>query len=148
MPCPNLIFIQSDHLIQVVDTNSHTYWQTVPSQISWPTDLGLHCLQRLNLRVNLSIFQAGIMYMYVNPGPNLTQICSSFANSVDPDQLAYSDRICTVCHSVCEFIMYINNLDEAIRFLKIGNVFGIFIIQHDKGQIWMHLYSLVFIDYL
>ena len=37
------IFSQSDYLIQVVDTNAHSKWQTVQIQISWllkkPTDL-------------------------------------------------------------------------------------------------------------
>ena len=49
MPCPHLIFSQSYYLIQVVDTNSHTQWQTEQIQISWlqkPTGLDLHCLQR------------------------------------------------------------------------------------------------------
>ena len=50
MPRPLLVFSQSDHLIQIVDINSHTEWQTVWFQISWllqkPTDLDLHCLQR------------------------------------------------------------------------------------------------------
>ena len=50
LPCPLLIFSQSDYLIQIVDINSHTEWQTVQIQISWllqkPTDLDLHCLQR------------------------------------------------------------------------------------------------------
>ena len=32
---PLLIFSQSDYLIQFVDTNSHTEWQTVQIQISW-----------------------------------------------------------------------------------------------------------------
>ena len=49
MPRPLLIFILSDYLIQVVDTNSQTERQTVQIQISWllqkPTDLDLHCLQ-------------------------------------------------------------------------------------------------------
>ena len=49
MSCPLPIFRQSDYLIQIVAINSHTYWQTVPIQISWllqkPTDLDLHCLQ-------------------------------------------------------------------------------------------------------
>ena len=49
MLCPLLIFSQSDYLIQVVDTNSHTLWQTMQTQISWllqkPSDLGLCCLQ-------------------------------------------------------------------------------------------------------
>ena len=35
MPRPLLIFILSDYLIQVVDTNSHANWQTVQIQISW-----------------------------------------------------------------------------------------------------------------
>ena len=35
MPQPLLVFSQSDYLIQVVDTNSHTEWQTVQIQISW-----------------------------------------------------------------------------------------------------------------
>ena len=50
MSCPLLIFSQSGYLIQIVDINSHTEWQTVQIQISWllqkPTDLDLHCLQR------------------------------------------------------------------------------------------------------
>ena len=52
MPTSNfqLIFSQSDYLIQVVVTNSNIEWQTVQIQISWllqkPTDLDLHCLQR------------------------------------------------------------------------------------------------------
>ena len=48
-PLPLLIFSQSDNLIQIVDINSNTEWQTVQIQISWllqkPTDLDLHCLQ-------------------------------------------------------------------------------------------------------
>ena len=43
-------FDQSDYLIQVVDINAHSNWQTVQIQISWLlqklTDLDLHCLQR------------------------------------------------------------------------------------------------------
>ena len=33
MPCPLLIFIQSDYLIQIVAINSHIEWQTVQIQI-------------------------------------------------------------------------------------------------------------------
>ena len=44
---------RSDYFIQVVDTNSHTKWQTVQIQISWllqmPTDLDLYCLQRQSI---------------------------------------------------------------------------------------------------
>ena len=50
MPRPLPVFSQSDYLIQAVDINSHTEWQTVQIQKSWllqkPTDLDLHCLQR------------------------------------------------------------------------------------------------------
>ena len=53
MPCLLLSVSQSDDLIQVVDINSHTEWQTVQIQISWllkkSTDLDLHCLQRVYL---------------------------------------------------------------------------------------------------
>ena len=53
MPRPQLIVSQSDYLIQVVDTNSHTERQTVKTQISWllknPTDLNLHYLQRQSI---------------------------------------------------------------------------------------------------
>ena len=44
MPCPVLIFSQSDHLIQI---DIHAQWQTMHIQISLilhkPTDLDLHC---------------------------------------------------------------------------------------------------------
>ena len=35
MPHPFQILSQSDYLIQIVDINSHTEWQTVQIQISW-----------------------------------------------------------------------------------------------------------------
>ena len=35
MPHPFLLVSQSDYLIQIVDINSHTEWQTVQIQISW-----------------------------------------------------------------------------------------------------------------
>ena len=50
MPRPLLIVSQSNYLINVVDTNSHTYWQIVKIQISWllqkPADLDQHWLLR------------------------------------------------------------------------------------------------------
>ena len=51
MSHPLLIVSQSDYLIQTVDINSHTEWQTVQIQISWflPTDLDLQCLLRLGM---------------------------------------------------------------------------------------------------
>ena len=45
MPCPPLIFSQSDYLSSIVAINSQTKWQTVQIQISWLL-LDLHCLQR------------------------------------------------------------------------------------------------------
>ena len=66
-PLPLLIFSQSDYLIQIIDINSHTSWQTVQIQISWllqkPTDLDLHCLQRQGIsgfsrtRVNVAFLK-------------------------------------------------------------------------------------------
>ena len=64
MSHPLLIFSQSDYLIQVVDTISHSKWQTEQIQISWllqkPTDLALHCLQRQGIsrfsRTRVNIF--------------------------------------------------------------------------------------------
>ena len=53
MSRPILILSQLDNLIQVVDTNSHTSWQTVQIQIGWllkkQTGLDLYCLQRLGI---------------------------------------------------------------------------------------------------
>ena len=49
MPRPLLSVSHSYSLIQIVDINSHTEWQTMQIQVSWllqkPTDLDLHCLQ-------------------------------------------------------------------------------------------------------
>ena len=58
MPCPLLIFSQSDYLIQMVAINSHTWWQTVQIQIS---DLDLHCLQN---RVYLGSAGQGLINAY------------------------------------------------------------------------------------
>ena len=50
MPRPLLMVSHLDSLIQIVDINSHSEWQTVQIQISWllkkPTNLDLHYLQR------------------------------------------------------------------------------------------------------
>ena len=53
MPCPLLIFSQSDNLIQVVDTktNSHILndkqcWSISVGLLQKPTNLDLHCLQK------------------------------------------------------------------------------------------------------
>ena len=60
MPRPLLIFSQSDYLIQIIDTNSNTEWQTV--QIQKPTDLDLHCLQRQGI-----FGSAGLGLKYMQP---------------------------------------------------------------------------------
>ena len=53
MPRPLLIFSQSDYLVQIVDINPRTEWQTVQIQVSWlfqkPADLHLHGVQREGL---------------------------------------------------------------------------------------------------
>ena len=52
MPHPLLIVSQSDYLIQIVNTNPYTQWQTVQIQISWllkPTYLDLHCITKTRL---------------------------------------------------------------------------------------------------
>ena len=76
MPCPFLIVSQPHHLIQIVDTNSHTEWQTVQIQISWPlqkpADLDLHCFQKQDIsefsrtRVKVSIQSYYDLY-FVDP---------------------------------------------------------------------------------
>ena len=70
MPRPYQIFSQSDYLIQIVDINSHSDWQTVQIQISWllqkPTDLDLHCLQRQGIS-GLSRTRVNVYVPFVFP---------------------------------------------------------------------------------
>ena len=48
MPLPLLIFSQSaNYLIQIVDAISNIEWETVQIKIQKPTDLDLHCLQKV-----------------------------------------------------------------------------------------------------
>ena len=65
---PTSYLQKSDYLIQIVDINSHTVWQTVQIQISWllqkPTDLDLHCLQRQSI--------SGFSRTSVNKGKRLS----------------------------------------------------------------------------
>ena len=69
LACPLLFFSQSDYLIQIVDINSNTEWQTVQIQISWllkkPTSLDLHCLQKQGIggfsMTRVKIFQKETM---------------------------------------------------------------------------------------
>ena len=73
MPHSLLIFSQSDYLIQVVDTKSHTEWQTVQIHISWllqkPTDLDLHCFKRQGI--------SGLSRTRVKEWKNKQYICNS-----------------------------------------------------------------------
>ena len=73
MARPLLIFSQSGYLIQVVDTNSHTSWQTVQIQMGY---LGLHCLQRQGI--------SGFKRTRVN-NQNI-----EFVKSLCPDQFVYN----------------------------------------------------------
>ena len=52
MPCPFQIFSQSDHLIPIVDINSHNEWQPVQIQISLLLRQGIFGFSRT--RVNIS----------------------------------------------------------------------------------------------
>ena len=91
MLSPLLIVSQSDSLIQIVDINSHTKWQTVQIQISWllqkPTDLELHCLQRQGrsgfsrTRVN-EIYGCVTLYMYI-------PMCLTFVFLLPPLQIKF-----------------------------------------------------------
>ena len=87
MPRPLLIVSQSDYLIQIVHTNSHTKWQTVQIQISWllqkPSDLDLHCLQRQGI--------SGFSRTRVN----------RLANSVDPDEMSRLTWLFTISTDIC-----------------------------------------------
>ena len=82
MPLPLPIFSQSVYLIQVVDINSHTEWQTVQIQISWllqkPTNLDLHCLQRQGIsrfsrtRVSHQVTKGNRQWDYFQCSPYVT----------------------------------------------------------------------------
>ena len=94
MPCPFPIFSQSDYLIQVVDINSNTEWQTVQIQISWllkkPTDLDLHCLQRQGLsgfsrtRVNNTLTNNIVSFDQLGPG-DVSKNVGGITNDAHPD---------------------------------------------------------------
>ena len=72
-------------LFQVVDTNSHSKWQTVQIQITWllqkPSDLDLHCFQQQDIfrfsrtRVNVSELNGwNFWQVIVNSGAVMTVI--------------------------------------------------------------------------
>ena len=90
---PLLTLSQSVSLIQIFDTNSHTDRQTVQIQISWllkkPTDLDLHCVQRLVVYGFSRAWGLSIPSVNFNPFPascNFYRLLITFANSLDPDQ--------------------------------------------------------------
>ena len=75
MPRPLLIFNQPDYLIQVVDTNSNTEWQT---------DLDLHCLQRQDIS-----------------GFSRTRIRSVVISKI----IHVSDHFCVIMMILCCYVM-------------------------------------------
>ena len=110
MPCPFLIFSQSDYLIQTVDINSHTKWQTVQIQISWllqkPTDLDLHCLLRQGMscsaREGLSCYfgnwsNCWAAHIYSNAGVDCNMallLIVSRGNDITPKFVKHLCRLC------------------------------------------------------
>ena len=92
MPHPLIIFSQSEHLIWIVDINSHTYWQTVQIQISWllkkPTDLDLHCLQKQGIsrfsrtRLNWAVSCEKVSSSNFLHIPKVSSVCSPFKQSI------------------------------------------------------------------
>ena len=100
MALPLLIISQSDYLIQVVDTNSNTEWQTVQIQISWllkkPTDLDLHCLQRQSIS-GVSRTRDNLLFRGMDTLPReITLMCKCFFSmGVTLDwELLLKERIC------------------------------------------------------
>ena len=100
MPCP---LSQSDSLIQIVDINSDTKWQTVQIQISWllqkPTDLDLHCLQRQSIsglcrtRVKLTLpFSLFQWDFWENKWADLSKYLSNYirTQNLDNSKLTWS----------------------------------------------------------
>ena len=86
MPRLFSIFSQLNCLIQTVDINLNTEWQTVQIKISWllqkPTDLDLHFLQRQGIsgfsrpRVKISlyaVFQGDSVLYFSHYKQNLTE---------------------------------------------------------------------------
>ena len=83
IPCPLLIFCQSDYLLQIVDINSHHLWQTVQIQIIWvlkkPTGLDLHCLQRQGIsgfsRTRVKKTSLRIIIIFIKGGNLIASLC-------------------------------------------------------------------------
>ena len=106
MPRPPLIVSQSDYLIQVLATNSHTEWQTMQIQISWlkkPTDLDLHSLQRQSIsRISRTRFTLSIQTNKPEQTV-LTQIRLDVR-----DRMQHLIRVATVCHWSRSFYTHFN----------------------------------------
>ena len=124
MPCPLLIFSQSDYLIQVVDTNSNTEWKTVQIQISWllqkPTDPDLHCLQRQGIsgfsrtRVNiLSCFSIKTCCWY------LSQFTKTLLMITHTIHVCFHEEIRTFFLSECSLTVAILHLTLVLLNLGI-----------------------------
>ena len=86
MPCPLLTVSQSDSLIQIVDINSHTEWQTVQIQISWlpqkPSDL------------NLQFAKAGYIRVQQNKGSWRVHIQNFIKNCLHPIIISHIRSAC------------------------------------------------------
>ena len=89
MPCPLLIFSQSDILIWIVAINSHTKWQTVQIQISWllqkPTDLDLHCLHWQGVS---GFSRTRVVYLML-----CLKIAGWLTNSISPDETLFANHL-------------------------------------------------------
>ena len=86
MPCPLLIFTQSDSLIQIVDINSYTEWQTVQIQI-WIYTVFKDRVHPVSAGQGLTNVKRDVKYQ-------IMIICFDFAARAEPCQsgyLLYSD---------------------------------------------------------
>ena len=108
MPRPFLIFSQIHYLFQLVDTNSHSEWQTVQIQISWllqkPTDLDLHCLQTQGIS-GFSRTRVKLCMYYTHVG--IRQIKKTSLNS---------DFYFLICVSILKLIISFKMNGHTLRF--------------------------------
>ena len=123
MPRPLLTVSQSDYLIQIVDINSYTEWQTVQIQIGWllqkPTDLDLHCLP-LSCWINYDAMPTSNCQPIRLLDPDCWhKFIYWMANSADSDRMASSEANWSGCT-----LFAIHTL-----FAKAGYIW----VQQDKG---------------
>ena len=128
---PFLIVSQSDYLIQIIDINSHTKWQTVQIQISWllqkPTDLDLNCLQRQDksgfsrTRVN-NVYLMFSIICNENRGLQVSTLLGGFSD--------FSSR---------KHAYIFNPIKPHFYIVKLGftGVYIIFLISAQKHRLWI-----------